>query len=216
MLVFEALLHDGTPLRALVDTGASENFISETCISRLSLTQRVVLSDQDIVIRLATGITTVGPRRIIRLKISLQGFNGVEEFYVLKMDDKYDIIIGMPWLKRHAPQIDWDNCLLKRKNDSFFGVSTPTSLETIVSDTSDSDGVDSIDNEICRGVLRQNQDVVHSSDLIDHSVNQFQMKARKSRTRRRNLQRKKRVRFAREVVICHGIEDDKRVGSVLA
>ena len=99
MLVFEALLPNGTSLKALVDTGASENFISEACVVRLGLSQRVVISCEDIVIRLATGVTKVGPRRTLRLKIELQGFNGFEEFYVLEMDDKYDIILGMPWLK---------------------------------------------------------------------------------------------------------------------
>ncbi|GMF52883.1 unnamed protein product [Phytophthora fragariaefolia] len=33
--------------------------------------------------------------------------NSVEPFIVLDMDDRYDLILGMPWLAKHEPWIDW-------------------------------------------------------------------------------------------------------------
>jgi hypothetical protein len=209
MLVFEALLHDGTSLQALVDTGASENFISKSCIERLGLSQRVVISAKDIVIRLATGITKVEPQRIIRLKISLQGFNGIEEFFVLDMDDKYDIIVGMPWLRRHAPQIDWANCLLRSRDERFPGAKASSSLCAIKCDTPDCDGVNSIAGEQCRGVSRQIQDDIQPTDRIDHGMNQFQLEAQQVSRVKKKLQRKKRVRFAKEVTVYHISGNDK-------
>ncbi|KAF1324320.1 reverse transcriptase, partial [Globisporangium splendens] len=36
-------------------------------------------------------------------------FRGEDEFILLDLDDKFDIILGMPWLKRYQPSIDWTN-----------------------------------------------------------------------------------------------------------
>ncbi|KAF1324715.1 reverse transcriptase, partial [Globisporangium splendens] len=34
---------------------------------------------------------------------------GEDEFILLDLDDEFDIILGMPWLKRYQPSIDWMN-----------------------------------------------------------------------------------------------------------
>ncbi|EGZ22934.1 hypothetical protein PHYSODRAFT_366850, partial [Phytophthora sojae] len=40
--------------------------------------------------------------------------NFVETFIVLDLDDKFDIVLGMPWLARHDPVIDWEKRTLVR------------------------------------------------------------------------------------------------------
>ncbi|EGZ18259.1 hypothetical protein PHYSODRAFT_499075, partial [Phytophthora sojae] len=40
--------------------------------------------------------------------------NFVETFIVLDLDDKFDIVLGMPWLARHDPVIDWQKRTLVR------------------------------------------------------------------------------------------------------
>uniref|UniRef100_H3H7K4 RNA-directed DNA polymerase n=1 Tax=Phytophthora ramorum TaxID=164328 RepID=H3H7K4_PHYRM len=40
------------------------------------------------------------------LSVKFEDFNSTERFLVLDMD-KYDLILGMPWLEKHEPWIDW-------------------------------------------------------------------------------------------------------------
>ncbi|KAF1329370.1 putative polyprotein, partial [Globisporangium splendens] len=74
-----------TPLRALVDTG-----MVSSCLMRMKSTVKM-------------------PKRVVRLAIKCEDFRGEDEFILLDLDDKFDIILGMPWLKRYQPSIDWMN-----------------------------------------------------------------------------------------------------------
>ncbi|POM74493.1 Gag protein [Phytophthora palmivora] len=40
------------------------------------------------------------------LAVKFEDFDSTEPFLVLDMD-KYDLILGMPWLEKHEPWIDW-------------------------------------------------------------------------------------------------------------
>ncbi|KAG3011393.1 hypothetical protein PC121_g15703 [Phytophthora cactorum] len=40
------------------------------------------------------------------LAVKFEDFDRSEQFTVLEMD-KYDLILGMPWLEKHEPWIDW-------------------------------------------------------------------------------------------------------------
>ncbi|KAG2773584.1 hypothetical protein PC116_g15104 [Phytophthora cactorum] len=40
------------------------------------------------------------------LAVKFEDFDSSEQFTVLEMD-KYDLILGMPWLEKHEPWIDW-------------------------------------------------------------------------------------------------------------
>ncbi|GMF50513.1 unnamed protein product [Phytophthora fragariaefolia] len=40
------------------------------------------------------------------LSVKFEDFDSTERFIVLEMD-KYDLILGMPWLEKHEPRIDW-------------------------------------------------------------------------------------------------------------
>ncbi|KAF1331689.1 Pol protein, partial [Globisporangium splendens] len=46
---------------------------------------------------------------VVRLAIECEDFRGEDEFILLDLDDKFDVILGMPWLKRYQPSIDWMN-----------------------------------------------------------------------------------------------------------
>ncbi|KAF1324825.1 reverse transcriptase, partial [Globisporangium splendens] len=41
--------------------------------------------------------------------VNWEDFRGEDEFILLDLDDEFDIILGMPWLKRYQPSIDWMN-----------------------------------------------------------------------------------------------------------
>ncbi|KAF1316925.1 reverse transcriptase, partial [Globisporangium splendens] len=96
-----------TPLRALVDTGASNNFVRNEVIVRHGVFVPDANEDKTMVIRLANGSTVKMPKRVVRLAIKCEDFRGEDEFILLDLDDKFDLILGMPWLKRYQPSIDW-------------------------------------------------------------------------------------------------------------
>lgn len=58
-------------------------------------------------VRLADGKPRQLPRRSVRLPYKFDGFSGTDEFLVIDMSKQYDCILGMPWLTRHRPEIDW-------------------------------------------------------------------------------------------------------------
>ncbi|KAF1324828.1 putative retroelement, partial [Globisporangium splendens] len=96
-----------TPLRALVDTGASNNFVRNEVIVRHKVPMPDANEDKTMVIRLANGSTVKMPKRVVRLAMKCEDFRGEDEFILLDLDDKFDLILGMPWLKRYQPSIDW-------------------------------------------------------------------------------------------------------------
>jgi hypothetical protein len=46
-------------------------------------------------------------KRVVAIRYTLQGKQFDDDFIVLDLDDKYDVILGMPWLKHHEPKVDW-------------------------------------------------------------------------------------------------------------
>ncbi|KAF1315245.1 reverse transcriptase, partial [Globisporangium splendens] len=98
-----------TPLRALVDTGASNNFVRNEVIIRHGVFVPDANEEKTMIVRLANGSTVKMPKCVVRLAIKCEDFRGEDEFILLDLDDKFDIILGMPWLKRYQPSIDWMN-----------------------------------------------------------------------------------------------------------
>ncbi|KAF1318417.1 reverse transcriptase, partial [Globisporangium splendens] len=98
-----------TPLRALVDTGASNNFVRNEVIVRHGVFVPDANEEKAMIVRLANGSTVKMPKRVVRLAIKCEDFRGEDELILLDLDDKFDIILGMPWLKRYQPSIDWMN-----------------------------------------------------------------------------------------------------------
>ncbi|KAF1318941.1 reverse transcriptase, partial [Globisporangium splendens] len=86
-LIVHKVYVDGiaTPLRALVDTGASSNFVRNEVIVGHGVFVPDANEEKTMIVRLANGSTVKMPKRV------------------------FDIILGMPWLKRYQPSIDWMN-----------------------------------------------------------------------------------------------------------
>ncbi|EGZ23941.1 hypothetical protein PHYSODRAFT_325107 [Phytophthora sojae] len=51
---------------------------------------------------------------MVRVRSTYEDQEFVETFIVLDLDDKFDIVLGMPWLARHDPVIDWEKRTLVR------------------------------------------------------------------------------------------------------
>ena len=64
-------------------------------------------SNSKVSVRLATGSIVSTRKVLIPLVIKFDEFDSEEPFIYLDMDDRYDLILGMPWLMKHELWIDW-------------------------------------------------------------------------------------------------------------
>ncbi|GMF44951.1 unnamed protein product [Phytophthora fragariaefolia] len=90
-------------LRALVDCGASNNFVQLQSLERLDFEEVELLLE----VRLATGVVVRTEKRVVRVCFSYREKKFVGELIVLDVDDKFDMVLGMLWLARYHPVIDW-------------------------------------------------------------------------------------------------------------
>ncbi|KAF1313449.1 reverse transcriptase, partial [Globisporangium splendens] len=99
-----------TPLRGLLDTGASNNFVRSHVARALArvISEESHSSDSKITVRLATGATVTMEKHVTRLRVTHDGRQMEGDFIWLDLDDKFDVILGMPWLKKYQPIIDWN------------------------------------------------------------------------------------------------------------
>ena len=95
-------------LRALLDSGASSNFMRQKTLehSFLKFEERK-LPPSRLNVRLANGKIVSTRKRVVNVHYTLDGLPLEDEFIVLDMDDKFDVILGMPWLTTHRPVVDW-------------------------------------------------------------------------------------------------------------
>ncbi|KAF1318886.1 reverse transcriptase, partial [Globisporangium splendens] len=96
------------------------------------------------IVRLANGSTVKMPKRVVRLVMKCEDFRGEDEFILLDLDDKFDLILGMPWLKRYQPSIDWMKISVDKSHDADLSCVTTdevvwvyTSVEEIPDDPRD-------------------------------------------------------------------------------
>ncbi|KAF1334714.1 reverse transcriptase, partial [Globisporangium splendens] len=99
-----------TPLRGLLDTGASNNFVRSHVARALArvISEESRSSESKITVRLATGATVTTEKHVTRLRVTHDGHQMEGDFIWLDLDDKFDVILGMPWLKKYQPIIDWN------------------------------------------------------------------------------------------------------------
>uniref|UniRef100_H3GQN2 Reverse transcriptase domain-containing protein n=1 Tax=Phytophthora ramorum TaxID=164328 RepID=H3GQN2_PHYRM len=94
----------------LIDSGASKNFARRRTVARksdqFSDALRESKGNGHVLVRLADGTVVEVPKVFMDLSVKFEDFNSTERFLVLDMD-KYDLILGMPWLEKHEPWIDW-------------------------------------------------------------------------------------------------------------
>ena len=120
------------PMRALFDTGASNNFVRTEVHTSLNFVEiespRSMLS-----VRLATCSTVTIPKRVIRTRFELDELSFEDECIVLDLDDKFDVILGIPWMSKHQPTIDWVN--LSIDCGGLTGSDHPVSNPAVSNDT---------------------------------------------------------------------------------
>ncbi|KAG3052075.1 hypothetical protein PI125_g26207 [Phytophthora idaei] len=114
-------------LRALVDSGASNNFVRQQSLSKLNF-EDVDTPRSALEVRLATGATVRTEKRVVRVRFSYKHRVFVENLIVLDLDDKFDLVLGMPWLARHDPVVIWEKRTLVRFGRNATEIDGPVSV----------------------------------------------------------------------------------------
>ena len=57
--------------------------------------------------RLATGASVTVMKRVVVLSYTLKEVQYDDDFIVLDLDDKFDVILGLPWIRRYELQVSW-------------------------------------------------------------------------------------------------------------
>ena len=96
-------------LRALLDTGASNNFVRSKSLEGSDIELPISTSvESELLVRLADGTQLSVPKSSITLQYSFEDFKDKDDFLLLDLDERFDIILGLPWCQRHQPTIDWN------------------------------------------------------------------------------------------------------------
>ena len=110
LIVLKLRLRDSNrEISALVDTGATNNFVRSETLKGLphQCWKEKKQSPSMLHVRLADGTVVKERKRIVNLHYTHEGKEHYDDFVVLKLDDRFDVILGMPWLAENSPTIDW-------------------------------------------------------------------------------------------------------------
>ncbi|GMF47931.1 unnamed protein product [Phytophthora fragariaefolia] len=110
LLVVQAIVRGfEKPWTILVDSDASGNYARRSTIEgSQQYAEALKARTRDIVtVRLATGTRVTVPKVPVDLGVKFLDFDSVERCLVLDLDARYDLILGMAWLERHEPWMDW-------------------------------------------------------------------------------------------------------------
>ena len=97
-------------LTALANCGTSNNFIRRQSVEdrRLKYVERDIPPTR-MTVRLATGTSITVMKRVVRIHYTRKDLKYDDDFIVLDLDDKFDVILGLPWLRKYEPRISWQH-----------------------------------------------------------------------------------------------------------
>jgi len=118
LLVLRCQIKDNS-FKALVDSGATHNFVSQNVVTALRCTTK----PSSLTARLADNRAAEIYELVHPLTLQFEGFTTTSHFLV--MDPlSYDILLGKAWLDQYEPQIHWSHNLCKLTTDSAIQTST--------------------------------------------------------------------------------------------
>ena len=103
LLLFQGNLR-GRPVRVLVDSGASANFVAAPVLEKLKLSWKKK-SHADMV-KLADG-TVLSSDKLAYFPFSVSSYSDKDNFHILPSLEGFDLVLGMDWLRRVNPRVDW-------------------------------------------------------------------------------------------------------------
>ena len=111
------------PWSILIDSGTSGNDVKRCSLEgNPRYVEALEAHGGDtITVRLATGTLVSAPKVPVNLGVKFFDFDSMERCLVLDLDSRYDRILGMDWLERHDPWIDWRSKTLGATRTSSSG-----------------------------------------------------------------------------------------------
>jgi transposase InsO family protein len=113
-------------MKALLDSGSQANYISGPALFKAGLKPRS--KETPYPLHVANGAEMPGEPVIkheVETKISVQGYHTEQTLDVFGLA-AHDIILGLPWLRKVNPRIDWENRTLSFENQDDTTDSKPT------------------------------------------------------------------------------------------
>ena len=106
LITLELKVTNDLSLRALVDCGASNNSVRLQSLEgrRLKFVERDIPQTM-MAVFLATGASITVAKRVVGIHYTSEGEQYDDDFIVLDLDDQFDIILGLPWLRRYEPKV---------------------------------------------------------------------------------------------------------------
>ncbi|GMF39318.1 unnamed protein product [Phytophthora fragariaefolia] len=95
------------PIRTLLDSGATNNFVRATSLPALPADMSIRVSGGEMIVKYANGKPRRTPRRSATFAYKFDGFRSSEAFLVIELSGSFDCVFGIPRLARHQPAIDW-------------------------------------------------------------------------------------------------------------
>jgi hypothetical protein len=118
---------NGHPCKILIDCGASCDFVSDRIVKKYQLKKETF--SPGLTIGLPDGSRSQSNEEVRGHRVVLPGFNGKVNLIVTRYN-QHDIILGLPWFKKHQPLIDWkkDKILKVEDEDEFTDTDTSPTL----------------------------------------------------------------------------------------
>ena len=113
-------------IQALIDSGASLNLIHEDLVLTLGLPTVPCVS---IYVTIANGSKLIHANRVVVRKFTIAGVLHEETFLVAPLGSN-QMILGMPWLERVNPDIDWKLRRVSYRSPSIEPTEIPTEFPT--------------------------------------------------------------------------------------
>ena len=104
LITFDVATSTGVQARVLLDCGSTTNFISKRFVLLNHIPTVNTANSQ--VVKLADGSVTSTCKLVNSLHLYFNDRDLCESLLVFPIDS-FDIILGMPWLKKHNPNINW-------------------------------------------------------------------------------------------------------------
>ena len=105
-LLIVHVIAQGMETRALIDSGATHSFVSETWVRKSNIP--TYFTGQMTTVTLADGHHQVTrERRTKDQEWRIGDFSRQESMTVIQLQSRYDKVLGKPWLAAHNPNIDF-------------------------------------------------------------------------------------------------------------
>src|SRR6202171_4736202 len=128
LITFMGLV-DNQPACILIDTGATNNYISESFVKKNKLYTEPLAEPAEAA--LANGLSLSVIRMVPSIPIRIQDYNDEINANVLALD-KYDMVLSMAWLNTYSPTVDYRAKTLSFEHDSKTITLKPTPIDTDV------------------------------------------------------------------------------------